>query len=228
VAGMKPAWRIGVDRESRKWLVKMTGSFYGYREHVFASLAQRLGLSCQSSTYLLIDQNNKNIHRESGNAERFQLAVWLMDEHARQPCSPTCPFQEAYGKQVDFQSIMRARDSGLTHFDDLIRGEILGHLCGQLEPHGDFITSDHEYVMIDNECMFHDDKPCLSACEWNGKKTRPIVIGVCKSLVNVHEDELRSIATVPDGYTVTKGRNLYDDLCAAKTAANEYIERYTK
>ena len=46
--GMDANWWIGTDREGRRWLVKMTNGFYAYREHVFASLAQRLGISCQS------------------------------------------------------------------------------------------------------------------------------------------------------------------------------------
>ena len=41
---MDPDWWIGTDLEGRQWLVKMKGSFYAYREHVFASLAQRAGI----------------------------------------------------------------------------------------------------------------------------------------------------------------------------------------
>ncbi len=224
LSGMKHGWWIGVAPDSREWLLKMTGSFYGYRERVFASLAQRLGISCQSSTYVVVDKNNAILRRESGDAEPFQLAICLMEEHAILPCSSVCALRQILGKKMNFQDIAKARDSGLGYFDDLVRGDILGHLCGQLEPHGHFITRDHEYVVIDNECMFAQ-QPCLNQYEWlDVEGIRPVVIGVCRSLVGVHADELRSLATVPNVYRVVNGRDLFDDLCAAKTAANEYLE----
>jgi hypothetical protein len=124
---------------------------------------------------------------------------------------------------MNFQEINKARDSGISCFDDLVRGDILGHLCGQLEPHGHFITRHHEYVVIDNECMFAQ-APCLNEYQWlDVEGIRPVIIGVCRGLVGVPAAELRSLASVPNGYTVANGRDLYDDLCAAKAAANEYL-----
>lgn len=221
---LKHGWWIGVAPDSRKWLLKMTGSFYGYREHVFASLAQRLGISCQSSAYVIIDKNSAIFRGKSGDAEPCQLAICFMDEHPNLPCSSQCVTRQILGKKMNPQEITRARDSGLSYFDDLVRGDILGHLCGQFEPHDHFITRDHEYVVIDNERMF-DQPPCLKQYEWlDVEGIRPMIIGVCRGLAGVPANELRSLATVPDGYTVANGRYLYDDLCAAKAAANEYLK----
>jgi hypothetical protein len=68
--GMSPEWWIGADRGGRKWLVKMRNGFYAYREHVFASLAQRLRISCLSSAYLLIGSEK---HLREAMARRRQL-----------------------------------------------------------------------------------------------------------------------------------------------------------
>ncbi len=224
LSGLNPDWWIGVAPDSREWLLKMTGSFCSYREHLFASLAQKLGISCQSSIYVIIDKNNAILRRKSGDAETFQLAICLMDEHANLPCSSECAFRQVLGKEMNFQEIIEARDAGLTNLDDLVRGDILGHLCGQLEPHGNFITSGHEYVMIDNERMFAS-APCLHQCQWLDEEgVRPVVIDVCRQLVRITDHDLRSMATVPDGFTVMNGRDLYDDACAAKEAAKEYLK----
>lgn len=78
--------------------------------------------------------------------------------------------------------------------------------------------------MIDNECMFAQP-PCLNQYQWlDVEGINPVIIGVCRGLIGVSADELRSLATVPNGYTVANGRDLYDDLCAAKVAANEYLK----
>ncbi len=45
----KHGFWLATDERGHQWLAKMRGSFYGYRELVFARIAQRLGWSCQSS-----------------------------------------------------------------------------------------------------------------------------------------------------------------------------------
>ena len=218
--GMDPDWWIGTDAEGRRWLVKMKGSFYAYREHVFASLAQQIGISCQSSTYLLIPSENVEPRRYTRNSEAYQLAIWLMDEHGAQSCSPTCPLATFF-RQQRFRRIVSTRDLGIADIDDSARGDVLGHLCGQFEPHGHFFTRDHEYVVIDNECMFAE-KPSLRQCRWvQNVDDRPMVREVCQSLVDISDEELRTITAVPADYAILSGRNLFDDLCAAKAAVSK-------
>ena len=223
---LKHGWRIGTDPQARQWLVKMKGSFYAYREHVFASVAQRLGISCQSSTYLVIDENSPVLRRPTGNAEPFQLALWFMDQHCADACSPACPCSVVIGRDQNFEAIVRAKNAGGADFDDMVRGDVLGHLCGQLEPHGHFFTRNHEYVIIDNECMFHD-LPCLHMYSWlDVPGVRPVIIELCRKFVDLADNELCSITSVPNNYIVSNGRNLLEDLCAAKKAAGEYLELF--
>ena len=225
---MDADWWIGTDREGRNWLVKMTGSFYAYREHVFASLAQRLGISCQSSTYLLIQSEKAEPRLRSRCSEPYQLGLWLMDEHAAQPCSAICPWAEIHDREIDFATIRRSSVSGVAHFEDLVRGDVLGYLCGQFEPHGDFFLRNHEYVVIDNECMF-SGSPCLNSCHWHEcYDARPLLIEVCRGLARIGDEELRDFATVPEGYAILNGRDLYDDLRASKAAASEYLDLFDK
>lgn len=224
--GMSPEWWIGRDREGRKWLVKMRNGFYAYREHVFASLAQRLGISCQSSAYLLIESEEAEPRLHTRCSEPWQLALCLMDEHATQPCSAACVMSDIFGKATDFAAIRHAQVSGIAHFEDLVRGDALGYLCGQFEPHGHFFTRDHEYVVIDNECMFAGT-PGLNGCHWHEcDAARQLIIEVCRGLVHTTDQELHELAAIPEGYTISNGRDLCDDLRGAKAAAVEYLDLF--
>lgn len=190
---LKQDWWIGTDLQSQQWLIKMTGSSYAHREHVFASLAQRLGISCQSSTYLLIADQDPVLHRQSGDAERCQLALWFMEEHRNGSCSLTCPYPSVTNKSLGFQNILSAKNAGLANLDDMVRADVLGHLCGQLEPHGHFLTREHEYVAIDNECMFHDP-PCLNQYRrLDEPGVPPLIMKLCRDFAGLPDDELRAL-----------------------------------
>jgi hypothetical protein len=149
----KEFW-IGTDRKGGQWLVKMRGSFLAQREYVFATIAQRIGISCQSSVYLVIPSKTALPRGDQWNSEPHQLALYLLPEHSRRPCSSKCPLQKIADKSLNYSDIEAGETSGILNFKDLIRGEALGYLCGQFEPYGDFFTDDHRYVVIDNECMF--------------------------------------------------------------------------
>ena len=65
--GLKPEWWIGTDDVGRRWVVKMSGSDCAYREHVFAALAQRLDISCQSSMYYRLPE--RGAHTALGDVQ---------------------------------------------------------------------------------------------------------------------------------------------------------------
>lgn len=221
--GADPDWWIGTDTNNCKWIVKMTGGFYAYREHVFASLAQRLGMSCQSSAYLIIPSADAEPRRSTRNSEPYQLAIWLMNEHGAEPCSADCPLKLL--NQANFHK-MHDADSKIPHIGDAARADVLGHLCGQFEPHGHFFTVDHEYVVIDNEGMFADP-PSLRECRWIEQlEDRSMVAGVCRDLVDVSDTELQSIAAIPQDYVLLTGHEVFEDLRAAKDAASEYLDLF--
>jgi len=75
--GVKDGWWFGTDENGVKWLTKLSGSNYAYREHVFSALAQAVGISCQSSVYLTIPKTAIPLRRET-SLERFQLALWII------------------------------------------------------------------------------------------------------------------------------------------------------
>ena len=224
--GMKPDWWVGTDADGGRWLVKMTGGTSGYREHVFTSLAQRLGISCQSSAYLLIASEKAEPRLHTQGSEPYQLALWLMDEHADQPCSADCVCADIFGKDMDFPAIRRASTAGIAFIEDLVRADVLGHLCGQDEPHDHFLTCNHEYVSIDHELMFVRE-PGLNGCHWHDCKTaRPVMLEVCRNLERIEDHELLEFTTIPNGYVISGGRNVHDDLLRAKAAAIEYLELF--
>lgn len=222
---LKQDWWIGTDPQSRQWLIKMTGSSYAHREQVFARLAQRLGISCQSSTYVVIE-NDSVLQRPSGDAEPYQLAIWLMEQHEGRACSPSCVCSAAINRRLSFDDIVRAKNAGLAYFDDMVRGDVLGHLCGQFEPHGRFFTRNHEYVVIDNECMFHD-QPCLNQySRLDEPGVRPVIIELCRKFVSLGDDELRAIVAIPKNYAISPGRDLFEAVLSARAAAGEYLELF--
>lgn len=224
--GLKSDWWIGTDREGHKWLVKMTGSLFAYQEHVFASLAQRLGLSCQSSAYLLIPSETAKSRFHESIDDPCQLAVCFMDEHESNSCSTVCPLIDILGKPKDYLAIERASRAGIAHFDDLVRGDALGYLCGQFETHEHFFTRCHEYVIIDNERMF-ETPAHLGKCQWHTcGGARRFIIEVCRGLAEMGDDEFSEIARIPKGYSVSNGRDFTDDLHAAKAKALEYLDLF--
>jgi hypothetical protein len=220
-------WRIGITPDGQKWLVKMTGSLHGHRERVYATLAQALGISCQSSTFVILDPKRVGIRQNIEFFEAQQLAIWLMDEHPIKPCSPTCPLSNIYGKKVSFEDIKRSSKSGVAHIEDIVRGDVLGRLCGQSEPHGHFFNRLHQYVVIDNECTFVTS-PSLRECRWvDEARAQPLIIQVCRGLADIPDENLRSMADIPNGYAVKSDRDLGAALLLAKSAAIEYLSVFS-
>jgi hypothetical protein len=146
-----------------------------------------------------------------------------MEEHAPHPCTAECILSDIIGKEIDFAAIERGCASGILCFKDLVRGDVLGHLCGQHEPHDSFFTRDHEYVVIDNECMFSTESS-LHECHWHDYDTaHPVIIEVCRGLSTITDQEFREMATLPEGYVISNGFDLYDLLLAARAASEEYL-----
>ena len=155
------------------------------------------------------------------DGEPYQLAIWLMDEHVGKPCSESCPAATLFGQPLGIERIATAEKAGIKHMIDTIRGDMLGRLCGQFEPHGNFITCDHEYVIIDNECMFAEE-PSLNQCRWIlDNEARPVVEQVCRDFLGVSEKELLDLAILPARYKVEGDRDLKRNVLTARAAARE-------
>jgi len=61
------------DEFGNRWLTKMRGSFYAYREFVFERLVQRAGWLCQSSCFTVLDDTC--LPMREGNTESAQQAL---------------------------------------------------------------------------------------------------------------------------------------------------------
>jgi hypothetical protein len=148
-------WWIGMCPKGRKWLVKMRGSTKAYCEHTFASLAQLIGISCQSSVFLKIPDSAPP-RLETRGTEPFQLALCFLDEHDGDCADPECPITKLRDVDIGSKAGLAAYlNSGIVFANDYVRGEVLGYLCGQWEPPGRLFTKTHEFVQTDNEAMFH-------------------------------------------------------------------------
>jgi hypothetical protein len=223
---LKEYW-VAIDHEERKWLVKMTGSSCAYREHVFAALAQRLDISCQSSVYLTIPRNAPPMLNGT-ERESHQLAIWFLNEHQASSCSQEqCPLTVLKNLELNSEANLQTLlYSGVSRAIDLIHGEILGYLCGQLEPSGCLFTGDHRFVQIDNELMFDSDPISLeeSPSRWlRFPSGRKCVKTVCGRLSELSDEELIGLAQIPEGYVVRCKNDIPRRLLAAKKATKSYL-----
>jgi hypothetical protein len=124
--GLKADWWVATDDTGRRWVVKMTGGNCAYREHVFAALAQRLDISCQSSIYLTIPRNAIPM-LDKTKGESYQLALWFFDEHQDSCLSERCPLTILKGLHIDNEATLQTYVScGVRQAIDWIRGEVLG------------------------------------------------------------------------------------------------------
>lgn len=153
---------LGIDPDGNRWLTKLKGDFYAYRELVFARLAQKMGWSCQSSTFIqLAPQSAVVLGRSAGEVH---AAHWFMEEHTPGTCSSDCPL-----KLIINRSGLTVDDlagSRIAHLMDWPKSEIATCLFGGNELPGFLITTDHELIIIDSEQMF-SNAPCdLTETNW--------------------------------------------------------------
>lgn len=144
---------IGTDDHGTRWIVKPRGAIKAARERAFAVIAQSLGISCQSSTF--VELSSRSPPYRSGQCRTdLHSAILLLDEHPYSACSLDCPV-EALLAEIDKAPVVETlRASSVTSAEDWARGEILGALCDMHEPPGVLFTTDHRFVQIDNELMF--------------------------------------------------------------------------
>jgi len=153
----QPFW-LGDDTDGRRWLVKFRGGFNAVRERAFSIIAQALGISCQSSTFLKVPRDCPPFRSASPTVDStdvYQLATWFFDEHERgQPCND-CPLKELNRHwQLSPYDVEVLRVTAVAHAIDMARGQMLGMLCEMHEPPGWLFTRNHVFVQIDNELMF--------------------------------------------------------------------------
>lgn len=157
---------VGTDQYGQRWLAKLRGSFYAYREIVFARLAQDMEWSCQSSTFIRLDADSA--HRLNRDVGEVHGAHWSMEEHVYPPCGTDCALFPLVGHEVKAPSELNF--PGVSGLIDWPKSEIAAHIFGGNEPPGRLFTVEHEFVIIDSEQMFSTNPSNLDSSHGCGSQ----------------------------------------------------------
>lgn len=222
IDGLRRGWWIGGDG-TNEWLFKMRPLELGYREHSFSSLAQEVGVCSQSSVFVRIP-TSAPLHDTCGE---IAVALFLFSEHLSTGCSTSCPMRDFFGVDFSEQSwFARFQKAGIQNSIDLIRGQILGYLCGQFEPPGHLVTADHRFVQIDNELMFSLPGPVNPFLgfwrDW--EQCSELVLSVCAPLAALTDERIIELCTPPCVNAVLAVDPVVSSVLAARNEARQITE----
>jgi hypothetical protein len=230
VAPSRNFW-LGVDRQGNRWLTKLTGSFYAYREIVFARLAQRMKWSCQSSVFMRLDKYSAQTLGVP--ADDVHAAHWFLDEHVNPPCSPACQLEFLVGKPV--RTVEDLLHSHVSHLLDWPKSEIAAFVFGGHEPPGRLFTKAHEFVIIDSELMFATNPCPFDSALWltdpEGRPSRSgmaLALEVCRELAALPPLAVKEALRVPENVTVRKRWPIAPKLKASRRFAAEFCASHER
>lgn len=220
-------WR-GFDQDGTRWLTKLRGDFYAYREIVFARLAQKMGWSCQSSVFMKLDVKSG---KELGVPAGVHAAHWFLEEHPSVACGPECPKEGLRGRQI--HTVDDLADSGIHHIMDWPKSQIAACLFGGNEPPDRLLTTAHELVIIDSEQMFSTD-PCdiRETAWWNDRNGSPsesgrrLTLEVCRDLCELSPLDLQEALQIPEGVSVEQPWPIAPKLAASHEYARHFLATY--
>lgn len=189
----------------------MRGKRYAVREHVFARLAQKLGLCVQSSTYLCLDDDAPPRHERGHDRTAYQLAIWMIDTHQVRPCEQGCGYLPPR-TMIDEQWWGLWLRSGVQNPWHWFDSQVLGLICAQHEPSQGLVTANHTVVQIDNEQMFGAWP--FERKKWSRRAVEEVLGSVwlalpggrarirslCKRLSRIDDADVDFMLTIPDGY----------------------------
>lgn len=196
---------IGTDLNGNRWLTKLRGSFYAYREIVFARLAQTMNWSCQSTVFIRFDADSAQILGR--RASEIHAAHWFLEEHSHPPCHAGCALEALVGHEVHTpDDLSFPLIAGLM---DWPKSEIAAYIFGGNEPPGRLFTLSHELVVIDSEQMFSTGPCDFLNSLWlrlpSGESSpsgRRLAIEVCADIGNLKPENIEIALSVPPGFTV--------------------------
>ncbi|MGF6664988.1 hypothetical protein QF000_006656 [Paraburkholderia atlantica] len=219
---------LGRDTNGNRWLTKLRGSFYAYREIVFDRLAQKMGWSCQSSAFLQLDALSANTLGIDGR--EIQDLHWFLDEHAPAACSGDCPLDLLCGRSID--SVDDLPVSKFQHLLDWPKSDFAACLFGANDSPGLLITSAHELVIIDSEQMFLTGPVRLDgAAWWNMRDGSPSPSGrklareVCQDLCGLSAADIKDALSIPKGISIDKNWPIAPKLKASRLFAADFLRR---
>lgn len=161
---------VGTDSNGVRWLTKLKGAFSGYREIVFARLAQEMGWSCQSSVFAIFDDNSQEQLSIKEKSNNIHAVHFFMEEHNFDNCSPDCPLLPLRGAGL---SIDKLKKTGIHNVLDWPKSDLAACIFGAGEPSDYFFTSSHDFVIIDSEQMFSSSPGDINQTSWEQKSVDP-------------------------------------------------------
>lgn len=225
----------GLDTNGIRWLVKMRGGFYAVRERAFSVIAQALGISCQSSTYLRMPSKpdpwpfSRASHESS---DVCQLAIRFLDEHPHPSHCDSCPLltlnDQFRSRPYDVDVLRR---SPVTNLLDWARGEMLGMLCEMHEPPGRLFTADHSFFQIDNELMFSRsagadlrDSPWVvgESGQINGAGLNEAIL-LCEQVLSLPRTVFREALATPEGYNPQMNWSVRREINHIRPRAQDFL-----
>lgn len=192
---------VGTDPQGRRWFTKLRGGFKAYREIVFDRLAQAMGWSCQSTTFMRLDP----VAAELFGLEHGEIhgAHWFMEEHRAAACGPHCPMPTILGR--GFSTVEEMESCQFSQFIDWPKGRFAACLFGGTEPPGPHFTTAHEHVIIDSELMFVYGQPPTDfdrVSFLHSQKGLQLAIEVCEQYLALSEQTLQESLVIPDAVQI--------------------------
>lgn len=217
---------IATDTQRRRWLTKLRGARYAYREITFAKLAQGLGWSCQSSIYIELDARSAvTIGVQPGSVH---AAHWYLDEHCPQPCCASCSLSPLI--EVSINSIEDLEGIDIAHLLDWPKNEFAAYIFGANETSDRLITSQHELVMIDNEQMFSSGPCDFGTSFWlrniNDSAYRrglALALETCNDVASISPDALAKALAIPDAIKIEDHLDIEMNIRRSIRFASEYL-----
>lgn len=191
---------IGTDEQGNRWLTKLRGSFYAYREVLFGRLAQAMKWSCQSSLFIRLDRASAEVL--GGQAGDVHAAHWFMDEHTSPACGQRCALKPLIGREL--RTIEDLQSSEVQHLLDWPKSEIAAYIFGGSEPPGRLVTTEHKFVIIDAEQMFSTNPSSFDEASWlvqpDGSPShsgKALAIEVCEEIAKLPSELIAQALTLP-------------------------------
>jgi hypothetical protein len=222
---------IGVDKQGNRWLTKLRGSFYAYREIVFARIAQGMNWSCQSSAFICLDADAANqLGRSVGE---YHAAHWYMDEHTHPSCGLLCPFEQLVDQPT--QTVEGLAIPGVSHLLDWPKSEFAAYIFGGNEPPDRIFTKAHELVIIDSEQMFSTKPTSFSNSKWlkqaDGTSSTAgyrLAKQVCQEIGSLNDAFISEALAIPNDIKIELPWHISNYLKAGVKFALEYTDTYSQ
>lgn len=214
---------LGTDLQGNRWLTKLRGSFYAYREIVFARMFQELGWSIQSSCFLKLDKTSA---LEIGGEENEVHSIhWFMEEHQFGGCSINCPLVSLNGN-LTIDDFMK---SGVINIRDLLKSEIAIYIFGANEPCGYFFTPEHALVIIDSEQVFSTQPVQIEDSPWFADKDGlKLALEVCSEIAAITNSQINRFLDIPQEISVEETWPIKNRLCEGIAYAREFLKSYSE